>query len=81
MSIVLVTGGFDPIHSGHIEYFNSAKELGDMLVVALNSDDSFAHLNNPFFLAVANRFCELGIRCLVAKGHAHATTYHYVETL
>lgn len=37
--MVLVTGGFDPIHSGHIEYFNAAKQLGDYLVVGLNSDD------------------------------------------
>jgi cytidyltransferase-like protein len=36
--VVLVTGGFDPLHSGHIEYFKSAKELGDILVVGLNSD-------------------------------------------
>ena len=26
-TIVLVTGGFDPIHSGHISYFKNAKEL------------------------------------------------------
>ena len=39
MKIVLVTGGFDPIHSGHIEYFNAARELGDKLIVGLNSDD------------------------------------------
>lgn len=37
--IVLVTGGFDPIHSGHIAYFNAAKNLGDFLVVGLNSDE------------------------------------------
>ena len=36
--IVLVTGGFDPLHSGHIEYFKSAKKLGDLLVVGINSD-------------------------------------------
>jgi cytidyltransferase-like protein len=36
--IVLVTGGFDPLHSGHIEYFKAARELGDHLVVGLNSD-------------------------------------------
>ena len=36
--VVLVTGGFDPLHSGHIAYFNEAKRLGDMLVVGVNSD-------------------------------------------
>ena len=36
--VVLVTGGFDPLHSGHIEYFKAARELGDHLVVGINSD-------------------------------------------
>ena len=36
--IVLVTGGFDPVHSGHIAYLESAKKLGDILVVGVNSD-------------------------------------------
>lgn len=39
MKTVLVTGGFDPLHSGHIEYFKAAKQLGDKLVVGINSDD------------------------------------------
>ena len=39
MKIVLVTGGFDPLHSGHIAYFNAAKDLGDYLVVGVNSDE------------------------------------------
>lgn len=39
MKTVLVTGGFDPLHSGHIEYFNAARELGDKLIVGLNSDE------------------------------------------
>ena len=34
--IVLVTGGFDPLHSGHIDLFNEAKKLGDKLVVGVN---------------------------------------------
>jgi len=38
MKVVIVSGGFDPIHSGHIAYFKSAKSHGDKLVVALNSD-------------------------------------------
>jgi cytidyltransferase-like protein len=37
--IILVTGGFDPIHSGHIEYFKSAKKLGNKLIVGVNSDE------------------------------------------
>jgi cytidyltransferase-like protein len=36
--VVLVTGGFDPLHSGHIEYFKAAKALGNILVVGVNSD-------------------------------------------
>lgn len=36
--IVLVTGGFDPLHSGHIEYFKAARALGNILVVGVNSD-------------------------------------------
>ena len=42
---VLVTGGFDPIHSGHIAYLNSAKELGDILWVGINSDDWYQKSN------------------------------------
>ena len=37
-TVVIVSGGFDPLHSGHISYLESAKRLGDHLVVALNSD-------------------------------------------
>lgn len=38
MKIVVVSGGFDPIHSGHIRLFNSARTYGDYLIVGLNSD-------------------------------------------
>lgn len=37
-TIVVVTGGFDPLHSGHIAYFEAAKQLGDVLLVGINSD-------------------------------------------
>ena len=36
--VSLVTGGFDPIHSGHIRYFERAKDLSNYLVVGLNGD-------------------------------------------
>ena len=39
MDVVLVTGGFDPLHSGHLAYFKAAKKLGDKLVVGINSDE------------------------------------------
>ena len=35
MKIIVVSGGFDPIHSGHIEYLKSAKGYGNKLIVHL----------------------------------------------
>ena len=35
---VIVSGGFDPLHSGHIAYLQAARDLGDYLVVGVNSD-------------------------------------------
>ena len=37
-TIVIASGGFDPIHSGHINYLNEAAKLGNFLIVAVNSD-------------------------------------------
>ena len=37
-TIVIASGGFDPIHSGHINYLNEAAKLGNYLFVAVNSD-------------------------------------------
>jgi cytidyltransferase-like protein len=37
--IVIVTGGFDPVHSGHIAYIQAARQLGTKLIVGANSDD------------------------------------------
>lgn len=36
--IVLVTGGFDPCHEGHVAYLNAARRMGDKLAVGINSD-------------------------------------------
>jgi cytidyltransferase-like protein len=53
MKIILVTGGFDPIHSGHIAYFKAARSLGDMLIVGLNSDAWLSRKKGrPFMPAV-----------------------------
>lgn len=57
MKIVLVTGGFDPIHSGHISYFKSAKLLGDMLIVGLNSDEWLERKKGRAFMPWSERLC------------------------
>lgn len=36
--VIICTGGFDPLHSGHIEYLKAAKALGNVLIVGVNSD-------------------------------------------
>ena len=34
--VSLITGGFDPVHSGHIQYIRDAANRGDILVIGLN---------------------------------------------
>lgn len=55
MSIVLVSGGFDPIHSGHIELLSQAKLLGDKLIVLLNSDEWLTRKKGKPFLCFDER--------------------------
>ena len=55
MKIVLVTGGFDPLHSGHIAYFKAAKQLGNLLVVGINSDDWLTRKKGRSFMPACER--------------------------
>lgn len=55
MKVVLVTGGFDPLHSGHLEYFKAAKQLGDILVVGVNSDSWLARKKGRPFMNISER--------------------------
>ena len=55
MDAVIVTGGFDPIHSGHIEYFKAARELGSILFVGLNSDQWLARKKGKVFMPIEER--------------------------
>ncbi len=45
--IVFTNGCFDVVHRGHVAYLNQAKRLGDVLVVALNADESVRRLKGP----------------------------------
>ena len=53
--IVLVTGGFDPLHSGHIAYFKEARKLGDKLIVGVNSDDWLTRKKGRPFMSFEER--------------------------
>ena len=55
MNIVVVSGGFDPIHSGHISYMKSAKDIGDHLIVALNSDEWLIQKKKKVFMNIEER--------------------------
>lgn len=51
-TVVLANGAFDLLHVGHVRYLQAAAELGDILVVAVNSDASVRRLKGPHRPAV-----------------------------
>ena len=53
--VSLVTGGFDPIHSGHIRYFERAKDLSNYLVVGLNGDPWLKRKKGQYFQSWTER--------------------------
>ena len=55
MKIVVVSGGFDPLHSGHLAYINTASLLGDHLIVALNSDNWLTEKKGQPFMSFDER--------------------------
>ena len=55
MKISVVSGGFDPIHSGHISYINAAKKYGDYLIIALNSDEWLRQKKGKEFMPYEER--------------------------
>ena len=54
MDVALITGGFDPIHSGHLAYIEEAQKVG-RLVVAVNSDEWLARKKGRAFMPLSER--------------------------
>ena len=55
MKISVVSGGFDTIHSGHINYISAAKKMGDLLIVMLNSDEWLKEKKGKPFMPFSDR--------------------------
>jgi len=53
--VVVVSGYFDPLHAGHIEYLELAKELGDRLIVILNNDKQTILKKGKVFMPLEDR--------------------------
>lgn len=89
--IVLATGGFDPVHSGHIAYFKAARSLGDMLIVGLNSDEWLERKKGRAFMPWNERLCVVNNLRMVdevytfddedgsAKAFIHQVRAHYPD--
>lgn len=52
---IIVSGGFDQLHSGHIAYLKAAKALGERLVVGVNSDAWLIVKKGRFFMPLKER--------------------------
>lgn len=53
--VVAVSGGFDPLHAGHVRLFKEAKVLGDKLIVILNNDNWLWQKKGFAFMSQAER--------------------------
>lgn len=53
--VVVVSGGFDPVHIGHVRMFDEAKKLGDYLVVILNNDNWLRYKKGYVFMPEEER--------------------------
>lgn len=55
LKVVAVSGGFDPVHIGHVRMFNEAKKLGDKLVVIINNDNWLQKKKGKIFMPQEER--------------------------
>jgi cytidyltransferase-like protein len=57
--VVATGGGFDPLHEGHVRLFKEAKQLGNVLVVLLNSDEQLIKKKGKTFYPSENERKEI----------------------
>jgi D-beta-D-heptose 7-phosphate kinase/D-beta-D-heptose 1-phosphate adenosyltransferase len=72
MKIVVCTGGFDPLHTGHIQYLTEAANFGDMLIVGLNSDAWLEKKKGRAFMPWAERAAVLRAMRVVTRVESFA---------
>ena len=53
-NLIILSGGFDPIHKGHLRMFKASKELGKV-IVGINSDSWLVRKKNKFFMSFDER--------------------------
>lgn len=75
--LVMVSGGFDPVHIGHLRMFDEAKKLGDKLLVVLNCDGWLVRKKGRAFMPSAERseiirgFRSVDFVCVLESEHEH----------
>lgn len=63
--IVITSGGFDPLHVGHLEYLYKAKGLGRLHICIVNSDEFLLRKKGYIFMPQEERICILrGLKCV-----------------
>lgn len=72
MIVGLITGGMDPLHSGHINYIQAGAKLCDILVVGLNSDEWLSRKKGRAFMPIHERIAVVS----ALKGVDHVITFN-----